>query len=85
MRGADGGPWQRICALPALWVGLLYDEDALAAAEALTANWTAQDVFNLREGVPALGLKAKIKGHSLLDIGQEAVAIAHEGLSAGAG
>ena len=25
MRGADGGPWRRICALPALWVGLLYD------------------------------------------------------------
>ncbi|RZJ37742.1 MAG: glutamate--cysteine ligase, partial [Brevundimonas sp.] len=24
MRGADGGPWSRICALPALWAGILY-------------------------------------------------------------
>src|SRR3546814_20544769 len=31
MRGADGGPWNRICALPALWVGLLYDGAALDA------------------------------------------------------
>ena len=40
MRGADGGPWRRICALPAFWVGLLYDDEALDAAETLTADWS---------------------------------------------
>ena len=32
MRGADGGPWRRLCALPAFWVGLIYDQGALDAA-----------------------------------------------------
>lgn len=52
MRGADGGPWRRICALPAFWVGLLYDDAALDAAEALTAAWTYEDVLAMRDAVP---------------------------------
>ena len=44
MRGADGGPWRRICALPAFWVGLLYDSEALDAAEDLTRDWTFAEV-----------------------------------------
>ncbi|HVZ00312.1 MAG TPA: glutamate--cysteine ligase, partial [Dongiaceae bacterium] len=42
MRGADGGPWDRLCALPALWVGLLYDQTALDAGWDLVKNWTAE-------------------------------------------
>ena len=42
MRGADGGPWSQICALPAVWVGLLYDEQALSDAEALVSDWTSE-------------------------------------------
>jgi len=82
MRGADGGPWRRICALPAFWVGLLYDDTALADAETLTANWTVEDVIAMRDAVPAKGLKAEIKGRSVLDIAREAVAISKAGLKA---
>ncbi len=55
MRGADGGPWRRICALPAFWVGLLYDRQALDAADALTADWSFDEVIALRNAVPAKG------------------------------
>ncbi len=82
MRGADGGPWRRICALPAYWVGLLYDDGALAAAEALTADWTYDDVIALRNSVPAEGLAASIRGRAVLDIARETVAISKAGLKA---
>ena len=82
MRGADGGPWRRICALPAFWVGLLYDDTALADAETLTADWTVEDVIAMRDAVPAKGLKADIKGKSVLDVAREAVAISKAGLKA---
>src|SRR5690606_1796061 len=52
MRGADGGPWRRICALPASWVGLLYDEEALSAAEELVRAWEFPDIQQLRDEVP---------------------------------
>ncbi|UHS55720.1 glutamate--cysteine ligase [Agrobacterium vaccinii] len=80
MRGADGGPWRRICALPAFWVGLLYDDTALTAADELTANWTVDDVIAMRDTVPAKGLKAKVAGHDLLDIARETMSISRTGL-----
>lgn len=43
MRGADGGPWKIICALPALWVGLLYDDQALSSASDLISEWTQEE------------------------------------------
>jgi glutamate--cysteine ligase len=82
MRGADGGPWRRICALPAFWVGLLYDEDALAAAEDATAAWSYDDVLQLRDTVPAKGLKAEVGGRPLLEIAREIVGISRSGLAA---
>lgn len=82
MRGADGGPLSHIAALPAFWVGLLYDDGALADAEALTGRWTFEDVTALRDAVPTEGLAATVAGHSALDIGREAVAIARKGLKA---
>ncbi len=81
MRGADGGPWREICALPALWVGLLYDSASLAAAEELTSNWTPQMVSDLRQSVPTLGFKAQIDGKSMFNIASEVVAIARQGLA----
>ena len=81
MRGADGGPWRRICALPAFWVGLLYDQGALAAAEELTAGWTYADVQQLRDSVPAKGLKAEIAGRPLMEIARAVVAISRDGLA----
>ena len=80
MRGADGGPWRRICALPAFWVGLLYDTSALDAAEALTRDWTFDEVQDLRDAVPAQGMDASFRGRSLWEIGREVVDISRAGL-----
>ncbi len=82
MRGADGGPWRRICALPAFWVGLLYDDGALDAAEALTRDWTVEEVQALRDTVPAQGLRADFRGKPLFDVAREVVSISRQGLKA---
>ncbi|MCA8889294.1 MAG: glutamate--cysteine ligase [Parvularculaceae bacterium] len=80
MRGADSGPWARICALPALWVGLLYDSDALGAAWDLAKNWTPQEREQLRSDAAHYGFKATIAGRSVQDVALDMVAIAREGL-----
>ena len=83
MRGADGGPWNRICALPALWVGLLYDRTALNAAWDLVKDWSMDEREALRNAVPKLGLAAPVPGgRTLHDIAREALAIAQGGLAA---
>jgi glutamate--cysteine ligase len=83
MRGADGGPWSRICALPALWVGLLYDDAALDAAWDVVKHWTMDERETLRSSVPKLGLDAPIAGgRTLRDIAGEVLDISHAGLSA---
>ena len=80
LRGADGGPWGRLCALPALWVGLLYDAVALDAAADLVKDWSVEEMRRLRIDVPRLALKAPFRGRTVQDIAKEAVAIAREGL-----
>lgn len=80
MRGSDSGPWRRLPALPAFWVGLLYDEDALAAAWDLVKSWTAEERQKLRDDVPVHGFKAAIRGHSVLDLAKECLALARRGL-----
>jgi len=83
MRGADGGPWNRICALPAFWVGLLYDSVALDAAWDLVKHWTLDERQALRDAVPKLGLSAPIAGGGQLrDIAGAVLDIAHGGLKA---
>jgi glutamate--cysteine ligase len=82
MRGADGGPWRRICALPALWVGLLYDAPALAAAWNLCRDWTAEDREALRHDAAKLGLAAEVRGRPLRDVARDVLDIAREGLRA---
>jgi glutamate--cysteine ligase len=82
MRGADGGPWSRICALPALWVGLLYDDGALDAAWDLVKHWSMAEREALRDAVPKLALDAPIPGGGkLLDLAREVLPIARAGLS----
>jgi glutamate--cysteine ligase len=82
MRGADGGPWNRICALPALWVGLLYDQGALDAAWDLVRHWTMEEREALRNAVPKLGLDAPVPGgRTLRDIAPEVLSIARAGLA----
>ncbi|MET0248687.1 MAG: glutamate--cysteine ligase, partial [Sphingobium sp.] len=83
MRGADGGPWDRICALPALWVGLLYDQGALDAAWDLVKDWRMEARQELRDSVPRLGLDAPIgDGRTLRDIARPVLDIARSGLAA---
>ncbi len=81
MRGADGGPWDRLCALPALWVGLLYDPVAQDAALELIRGWTAEEVIALRRAVPRLALRTPFRGRSVREIALEVLAIAREGLA----
>ncbi len=83
MRGADGGPWGRICALPALWVGLLYDQGALDAAWDLVKGWSIEDRQLLRDAVPAQGLDAPLPGGGALrDVAGQVLDIATAGLRA---
>ena len=80
MRGADGGPWRSLCALPALWVGLLYDSVALDAAAELIKDWTYEEIAMLRRDVPRLALKTPFRGAPLQDVAKRVAAIAREGL-----
>ncbi|TWH34064.1 MULTISPECIES: glutamate--cysteine ligase [unclassified Aminobacter] len=82
MRGADGGPWRRICALPAFWVGLLYDDAALDAAETLTSDWTYEEVIQMRDEVPAQGLATKLRNRTLREVAREVLEISRSGLAA---
>ncbi len=82
MRGADGGPWRKICALPAFWVGLLYDQNALDAAWDVCKGWSAEQRENLRRDVAKNGLQAELGGRSVLEISKELLGIAEAGLKA---
>ncbi len=82
MRGADAGSLPELCALPALWTGLLYDKSALAEASALIADWTLPERQALRDTVPRLALATPFRGGSLGDVARQVVAIAEAGLKA---
>ena len=82
MRGADGGPWRRICAVPALWTGLLYDGSALDAAWDLVKDWTDEERAYLRREVPKTGLATMFRGKPLKILARQTVAIARQGLAA---
>ena len=83
MRGADGGPWNKICALPALWVGLLYDQTALDAAWDEVKHWTIEERQLLRDAVPKEGLHASVPGGGTLQqLGKRILEIAETGLGA---
>ena len=80
MRGADGGPWRRLCALPAFWVGLTYDQEALDAAYDLCKNWDTETREEWRVAASVDGLQAKVGGQSMHDIARECINIAELGL-----
>jgi glutamate--cysteine ligase len=81
MRGADSGPWRRLPALPAYWVGILYDGEALDAAWDLVKAWSAAERQRLRDDVPRLGFAARIGGRSVLELAQATLALAAQGLA----
>ena len=80
MRGADGGPWRRICALPAFWVGLLYDAVALDEAETMTASWSYDEVAVMRDAVPAQGISTSFRNTTLREVARDVLAVARNGL-----
>jgi glutamate--cysteine ligase len=82
MRGADGGPWRSLCALPALWVGLLYHPPVLDAAWDRVKDWTMEELACLRAEVPRAGLKARFRGGALLDVARDMLELAAAGLEA---
>ncbi len=80
MRGADGGRWRRICALPALWTGLLYDSTSLDAAWDLVKDWSAEERQSLRDAVPRTALRTPFRRTALLEVARQVLAIAQAGL-----
>jgi len=80
MRGADAGPWPWICALPALWKGLLYDATAEQEAWEMIADWTHAEVSSLRQAVPATAMATPFRDDTLLPLCVQMVAIARAGL-----
>ena len=82
MRGADGGPWNHICALPAFWVGLLYDRGALYAAQDLVKTWPIAALQTLRQQVPTTGMATVFEGRTVQSWLQELLSISKSGLEA---
>ncbi|HEY0662071.1 MAG TPA: glutamate--cysteine ligase [Lysobacter sp.] len=80
MRGADSGPWNRICALSAFWVGLLYDQTALDAAWDLVKDFTPVERHALRDGVPRHAFKLPFRDGTVLDLAKRALEISVHGL-----
>lgn len=81
MRGADGGPWSRLCALPAFWVGLLYDDQSREAAWDLIKDWTGEEHQMLRNEVPRQALGTPFRDMTVCDVALRALEISHKGLS----
>src|SRR6476660_7758172 len=80
MRAAAGVPWGRLPALPAVWVGLRYDDRSLDAAWDIVKHWNSHERQSLRDDVPRLGFKARIKDRYLFEIAKECLTLAHAGL-----
>ena len=80
MRGADSGPWRRLCALSAMWTGLLYESDSQTAAWDLVKNWTLEDHQYLRRAAPKTAMGTEFKGRTMSDLAKEVLAIAAAGL-----
>jgi glutamate--cysteine ligase len=80
MRGADGGSWRRICGLPALWVGLYYDQTALDAAWDLVKDWTEEERWAMRDAVPRLAFKTPFRGRTVGDLAKDMLDISAAGL-----
>lgn len=80
MRGADGGTWRRICGLPALWVGIYYDQVALDAAWDLVKDWTAEERQAMRDAVPHLAFKTPFRSTTVWELAQRMLDISADGL-----
>lgn len=82
MRGADGGPWDRLCALPAFWVGLLYDRNTEDAVWDLVKDWSVEEITQMRDEVPRHGLKTTFRNGNLQTLAKQVLALSRAGLNA---
>ncbi|MBL4595785.1 MAG: glutamate--cysteine ligase [Robiginitomaculum sp.] len=82
MRGADGGPWSRLCALSAFWTGLFYHQPSLDAAWDLVKDWQANERESLRRTAPTIGLRAPFRNTVLQEIAKQVVELSSAGLKA---
>jgi glutamate--cysteine ligase len=80
VRGADAGKWEMICALPAFWTGLLYDEENLNILWNETHKWNYSDIMDLYKNVSKEGLKSKFQGESIYDYCQYLLKLSSKGL-----
>jgi glutamate--cysteine ligase len=80
VRGADSVPADLVCAVPALWKGLLYDPGARSAAWELVRAWTPSQREEALLDVARRGLRAQAAGRPVLGWARELVAIAVDGL-----
>ncbi|NNU14957.1 glutamate--cysteine ligase [Parvularcula sp. ZS-1/3] len=80
MRGADSGSWGRICALPAFWVGLLYDQESLDAAWELVKDWTAEERVALRPEAAKNGMSGEVGNIRIKDVAARALELSRAGL-----
>jgi glutamate--cysteine ligase len=80
VRGADGGTWRRICGLPALWAGLLYDQTALDAGWDLVKDWTSEEREAMRASVPVLAFNTPFRDTNVLELSRRMLKIATAGL-----
>lgn len=80
MRGADTGPWNQLCALPAFWVGILYDQAVLDAAWDWVKDWSEEERDQLRRDVPKYGLQTKFRNGTIQDLAKRALVLSREGL-----
>ena len=80
MRGADGGLWSNICALPAFWVGLLYDPESLKAASRLVADISPEDVMEARLSASRDGLRGRLGTWDMHALAKKVVSLSEDGL-----
>jgi glutamate--cysteine ligase len=80
MRGSDAGAWRRICGMPALWVGIYYDQTALDAAWDMVKDWTAEERWAMRDAVPRLAFKTPFRNTTVRELAQRMIDISSEGL-----
>ncbi len=82
MRGADGGRWHNLCALPAFWAGLLYDDVVMESAWDLVRHWTLEERLQLRMDAPRLGFKSVIGSRTLQSLARDVLELSSAGLHA---
>lgn len=81
VRGADAGKWEMICALPAFWTGILYDEENLETLWQETHSWSYDDILNLYNNVPKYGLQCEFMKKKVYIEAQRLLEIAISGLN----